>query len=1809
MSKSEAVADLEVPTTTSGDETSGLVSADSEENQIVRADSNSKAAGSSAEFPPGSLPSNSNISLKQGSSVASSSVAMVLAGSGVSFKSTGNPISFSANPNVDARSAFNFRIPNFNGTSLVEEESTHLVVVFEAYSNERKSFITGIIPTAELVVEGSNIKVSTRYFGTFQAAFVNQKIDKRLEIFKSVKDIEASTQVPVISLTTPVATDIIMPYNHTDFAVQGTCSIDSGDVEITIGDVTSSVKCMGNIFSARLNLSSLGAGTQQLRAIHKNLFGTISQPVEISLNRILQGAPVLGYGSANFSFYQLDSVSIIPDSFSENGSTITSCSASPALPAGLTLNNSTCVITGQPPNTHASTEYRIVATNGVGSTEATFTLTLSQAPVPDQVTGLITYGELTSAVDRRYYDRSANLVFAWNSVDYALSYNIEIYSNSTCTTLYHSAAGIGGGSYSYAVTPGVYAFKITGVGPSGTSAPSACSGSITYEMSPTAVTTGSLTFSADSNIGSSTHDNDNEFYILWNVQSGDEVKFVDYSLAIYSSAGCTGSPVSGSTVTNAPSIFTLAHNALWAQATGSFVDGTTYYAKIQTTSRGGTIGDVCSSTGIAFDGTAPVITIPDVVTDSTTITLSPAVSDALSVTYQWSLINSTTTAPTITSNTSSSTTITGLFGGVHTIGLVVTDAAGNSSSKNIIVTKETITPGDATIESVTKNSINLSWTTANSALGRPLTYSVYRCATYPSAGYYDGMCSELLASDLTTTSYELAGLTLAESAYLAVRVQNNIGIRAWYIHKSATTKDEASLPVTSSNGKSKTLHIGSNLWRFTPDATQIKFTYSSDNGATWNTPSTGATSLALTSRSFDVKANGINFVIAYDDDNGSVNVNHATVSGNVINWSSGWANPYPLFVGDSTKSFRNPAVAITSTGVVVGAIQHSKNPLGTKPVLATRSSTDYLSSSAFGFSSEVFQETFFDVQELYFASYGGAKVLAVVKSISNGVMAWVSSNSGSSWSKAGRGATDWTNFGGGIQGDILASAVDGPYVYIAGNFASMNSIPHTGKIAKLGPSGFEAVGIGLADCEVVEALAVKNGKVYAGCNKSSYGAVRVFSGGTSWSLLGLPFNGAIKALKFKDNDLYAGGLFSSVTGGQTTGVSGLAVIDVSDATPVWGSPGSDVAASAQIYALETHGDDVYVGGTFDDGSGRKNIAKLSHPSGIWTALGAGANGSVYALHVHDQYLYAGGAFSSINSVTASRLARYDFSTWSAVTNNPIDGAVRVIQSLSSFEIAVGGTFSEITGNFSAPYLLTCTVNAGCSSVNAGARQASLNGGVFALSKVVDGLLVGGFYAAGDSTNGEVGNLAIRTSSGSWRGLSNGVDGVINTVVVDGTNNKIFMGGRFSNAFGVYGTTNIVVWDVPTSTWKNVGSGTNDEVNAIVKVDSYMYAGGFFSQVLDSSGTAVSSTANLARLSISALTWGALSAPGGAITSMVYDGTSTIYAAINNGTDSEVKSLSGSTWTSKQTFTGGRIKTMAMAGSGFYVGGNFTSPQAKIAKYNGSSFVSLGDGIVSANADVTSLIYNGSDLYVGGKNLTEVKNTSMTSIAVKGVAIWDGTTWTAPATLPANNINVATMLLEGSNLYVAEEENSKVYKYLSTWSDVSSDRFQGLTKQLFYHTDFGVSAAGSGLSGQKVFSTNGLVNINATSLAVDGSSTKVHILFSDASNFNRPKYMTYSTSSWSVDNLISTVTAGLLSISANSDGSKLAATWDSHGGIYSVLYYDSAWRSVSPIYAGAALRDGYVPECKVYDTSKAVFLWSQDRTSQPSLKTFHSVIPN
>lgn len=78
-----------------------------------------------------------------------------------------------------------------------------------------------------------------------------------------------------------------------------------------------------------------------------------------------------------------------------------------------------------------------------------------------------------------------------------------------------------------------------------------------------------------------------------------------------------------------------------------------------------------------------------------------------------------------------------------------------------------------------------------------------------------------------------------------------------------------------------------------------------------------------------------------------------------------------------------------------------------------------------------------------------------------------------------------------------------------------------------------------------------------------------------------------------------------------------------------------------VTSLTVHNTDLYAGGYFTNAGGvaASRVAKWDGSS--WSALGSGINSWVYALTSHNGDLYAGGSFTIAGGVSAVYVARWD----------------------------------------------------------------------------------------------------------------------------------------------------------------------------------------------------------------------------------------------------------------------------------------------------------------------------------------------------------------------------------------------------------------------------------------------------------------------------------------------------------------------------------------------------------------------------------------
>jgi len=250
-----------------------------------------------------------------------------------------------------------------------------------------------------------------------------------------------------------------------------------------------------------------------------------------------------------------------------------------------------------------------------------------------------------------------------------------------------------------------------------------------------------------------------------------------------------------------------------------------------------------------------------------------------------------------------------------------------------------------------------------------------------------------------------------------------------------------------------------------------------------------------------------------------------------------------------------------------------------------------------------------------------------------------------------------------IDGPIFSFHVNGPDIYVGGDFTSIGNIA-ANKIAKWDTTTETWFALGDGVDSTVLSIASSGSDIYVGGDFTVTGN-RIAKWDTitsTWSALGGGLNDTVRSISVSGSDIYVGGDFT---------VTGNRIAKWDTITSTWSALGGGF--NYPVRAIAVSGSDIYAGGEFTvTGSG---IAKWDTITSTWSALGGGINGTVEAITVSGSDIYAGGFFSS----PGNRIAKWDTitSTWSALGAG-VAGFLNTI-SLSGSDVYVGGEFGSVGG--------------------------------------------------------------------------------------------------------------------------------------------------------------------------------------------------------------------------------------------------------------------------------------------------------------------------------------------------------------------------------------------------------------------------------------------------------------------------------------------------------------------------------------------------
>lgn len=392
--------------------------------------------------------------------------------------------------------------------------------------------------------------------------------------------------------------------------------------------------------------------------------------------------------------------------------------------------------------------------------------------------------------------------------------------------------------------------------------------------------------------------------------------------------------------------------------------------------------------------------------------------------------------------------------------------------------------------------------------------------------------------------------------------------------------------------------------------------------------------------------------------------------------------------------------------------------------------------------------------------------------------------------------------GNGVDNVVRALALSGSDLYVGGDFlnANIGASIAAKRIAKFNTSSgsWSSLGNGGGNGvdNVVRALVVSGTDLYvggdflnanSGANVAANRLAKFNSSTSTWSALGTGggngvsyvANSTVNALALSGSDLYVGGIFNTAnTGGTNLNANNLAKVNTG--TGAWsivgGCCGSGVTSTngyqAVVYSLLVNGNDLYLGGHFQNGDFPTNVAtsrlaRVNLQNNNWSAIPdvSGGNGAiagdqvfgVYAIALSGADLFFGGNFSAVGDTKPSAgIARVcnraptitpgaSVSPTQSTTTNNVNLA-KISDDISggnlTFNITAptGITFSNLVvsnGNLNATMTATCAAPLGQQNVSIqvsdGTLSATTNFSVTVLDREINLKGLGNSIADGSTT--------------------------------------------------------------------------------------------------------------------------------------------------------------------------------------------------------------------------------------------------------------------------------------------------------------------------------------------------------------------------------------------------------------------------------------------------------------------------------------------
>jgi hypothetical protein len=245
------------------------------------------------------------------------------------------------------------------------------------------------------------------------------------------------------------------------------------------------------------------------------------------------------------------------------------------------------------------------------------------------------------------------------------------------------------------------------------------------------------------------------------------------------------------------------------------------------------------------------------------------------------------------------------------------------------------------------------------------------------------------------------------------------------------------------------------------------------------------------------------------------------------------------------------------------------------------------------------------------------------------------------------------------------------------------------------------------------------------------------------------------------------------------------------------------------------------GGSFQIAGGTLASRVARWDGSTWTALGSGVSGPVNALVTWNGALYAGGAFTTAGGVTVNGIARWDGSTWTGLGTG-MSGESSPGSGMQVLALAVHDGALYAAGSFDHAGGVPALGVARWDGSNWAPLGSGISGTLYALADYGGSLIVGGRFT---SAGGTPANHIARWDGTVWNAMGSGMNGyepAVLTLMV--WNEDLYAGGEFGDAGGVQ-ALDIARWNGVS--WSAVGAGLNGWVTGIGSYGGALVATGSF----------------------------------------------------------------------------------------------------------------------------------------------------------------------------------------------------------------------------------------------------------------------------------------------------------------------------------------------------------------------------------------------